>query len=143
MHLHSSCSEFNGKESWRFKKETEMAMEDAFRQRHQMMPYLYTMNNRAYKEGMPLVMPMYYDYSEVQASYHVKNQFMFGAQILVAPITSKRITGLKVAPVKVWLSEGIWHDIYTGMVYDGNRDTSFIYGKQACTHRVLFCICFV
>ena len=33
MRLHSSCSEFNGKEPWRFKKETEEAMEAALRQR--------------------------------------------------------------------------------------------------------------
>ena len=121
MRLHSSCSEFNGKEPWRFKKETEMVMGDALRQRHQMMPYLYTMNYRAYKESMPLIMPMYYDYPEIHDSYQVKNQFMFGTKLLVAPITSKRILGLNVAEVKVWLPEGIWHDIYTGMVYDGNR----------------------
>ena len=121
MRLHSSCSEFNGKEPWRFKKETEMVMGDALRQRHQMIPYLYTMNYRAYKDDMPLVVPMYYDYPEEMDSYQVKNQFMFGSELLVAPITSKRIAGLNVAEVKVWLPEGIWHDIYTGMVYDGNR----------------------
>ena len=121
MRLHSSCSEFNGKEPWRFKKETEMVMGDALRQRHQMMPYLYTMNYRAYKESMPLIMPMYYDYPEIHDSYQVKNQYMFGTKLLVAPITSKRIPGLNVAEVKVWLPGGIWHDIYTGMAYDGNR----------------------
>ena len=46
---------------------------------------------------------------------------MFGSELMVAPITSKRIPGLNVAEVKVWLPEGIWHDIYTGMIYDGNR----------------------
>lgn len=121
MRLHSSSSEFNGKEPWRFKKEAEKVMGDALRQRHQMMPYLYTMNYRAYKDSVPLVMPMYYDYPEETAAYQVKNQFMFGTQLLVAPVTGKRISGLNVAEVKVWLPEGIWHDIYTGMIYDGNR----------------------
>lgn len=121
MRLHSSYSEFNGKEPWRFKKETELVMGDALRQRHQMMPYLYTMNHRAYKDSQPLVMPMYYDYPEESGAYRVKNQFMFGTELLVVPITSKRIQGLNVAEVTVWLPEGIWHDIYTGTVYDGNR----------------------
>lgn len=121
LRLHSSSSEFNGKEPWRFKKEAEAAMGDALRQRHQMMPYLYTMNYRAYKEDTPLVMPMYYDYPEVQAAYRVKNQYMFGTELLVAPITSERISGLNVAEVKVWLPEGIWYDIYTGVMYDGDR----------------------
>ena len=41
--------------------------------------------------------------------------------LLVAPITAPRIAGINVAEVKVWLPEGIWHDIYTGMVNEGNR----------------------
>lgn len=121
MRLHSSSSEFNGKEPWRFKKEAELAMGDALRQRHQMMPYLYTMNHRAYKDGEPLVMPMYYDYPEEAPAYEMKNQFMFGTQLMVAPITSQRIAGLNVAEVKVWLPKGTWYDIYTGTMYDGNR----------------------
>ena len=44
MRLHSSCSEFNGKEPWRFKKESEAVMGEFLRLRHRLMPYLYTMN---------------------------------------------------------------------------------------------------
>ena len=51
MRLHSAYSEFNGKEPWRFKAETEVVMGEALRQRHRMIPYLYTMNYRAYKDG--------------------------------------------------------------------------------------------
>ena len=121
MRLHSSCSDFNGKEPWRFKKEAEAAMGDALRQRHQMIPYLYTMNYRSYKEALPLVTPMYYDYSEEPAAYMVKNQFMFGSELLVAPITSKRISGINRAKVTAWLPDGKWYDIYTGLMYDGGR----------------------
>ena len=121
MRLHSSCSEFNGKEPWRFKKEAELAMGDALRQRHQMVPYLYTMNYRAYKDGEPLIQPMYYDYPEEQSAYQVKNQFMFGSELLVSAITAPRIAGLNVAEVKVWLPKGTWYDIYTGVMYDGDR----------------------
>ena len=121
LRLHSSCSEFNGKEPWRFKKETEVVMGNALRERHQMMPYLYTMNYRAYKEGLPLVMPMYYEYPKEQEAYQMKNQFLFGSQLMAAPITSPRISGLNVAEVNVWLPEGVWYDIYTGTIYDGNR----------------------
>lgn len=121
MRLHSSCSEFNGKEPWRFKKETEVVMGEALRQRHKMLPYLYTMNYRNYQEGMPLIMPMYYEYPEKEEAYQVKNQYFFGSEMIVAPITTKRIEGLNVAKVTVWLPEGIWYDLDTGMVYDGDR----------------------
>ncbi len=121
MRLHSSCSEFNGKEPWRFKKETEVVMGEALRQRHKMLPYLYTMNYRNYQEGMPLIMPMYYEYPEKEEAYQVKNQYFFGSEMIVAPITTKRIEGLNVAKVTVWLPEGTWYDLDTGMVYDGDR----------------------
>ena len=39
-------------------------MEEALRERHRMMPYLYTMNYRSYQEDLPLVEPMYYEYPE-------------------------------------------------------------------------------
>lgn len=121
MRLHSSCSEFNSKEPWRYKKEVEVVMSEALRERHRMMPYLYTMNYRAYKQGLPLVCPMYYEYPEQKEAYEKKNQFLFGSELLVAPITSKRIPNINCAMVEVWLPEGTWYDIYTGMMYDGDR----------------------
>lgn len=121
MRLHSTCSEFHGKEPWRFKKETECVMGEALRERHRMIPYLYTMNHRSFQEDMPIVLPMYYEYPEEEDAYKVKNQFYFGTELIVAPITTPRITKLNMAKVSVWLPEGIWYDIHTGMMYEGNR----------------------
>ena len=121
MRLHSSCSEFNGKEPWRFKEETNKVMGEALRERHRMIPYLYTMNYRNYKEGLPLITPLYYEYPEHDEAYQRKNQFFFGSKIMVAPITSKRIERLNVAKVDVWFPKGLWYDLYTGMMYEGNR----------------------
>ncbi|MEE1086809.1 MAG: glycoside hydrolase family 31 protein [Schaedlerella sp.] len=121
MRLHSSNSEFNGKEPWRYKKESELVMGNVLRERHKMLPYLYTMNYRAYKDASPLVQPMYYDYPEEQSAYKVKNQFMFGSELMVASITSKRIPGMNVSEIKVWIPEGLWYDLHTGVMYDGNR----------------------
>ena len=121
MRLHSSSSEFNGKEPWRFKKEAEMAMGDALRLRHAMMPYLYTMNHRSYQEDLPLVLPMYYDYPEEAQAYLMKNQYFFGSEMMVAPITQPRVKDLNVAKVKVWFPDGLWYDMFTGMMYRGGR----------------------
>ena len=121
MRLHSSCSEFNGKEPWRYKKECEIIMSDMLRERHKMIPYLYTMNHKNYQENIPLVIPMYYEHPEDNEAYNFKNQYYFGSELLVAPITSPRIKNLNVSKVNVWLPKGIWYDIYTGMVYEGDR----------------------
>ena len=63
-------------------------MTDFLRLRHQLLPYLATMNLRAHAEGEPIVQPMYYDHPDEPAAYDVPNQFMFGSELLVAPITS-------------------------------------------------------
>lgn len=128
--LHSSSSEFNGKEPWRYCLETERVMGDMLRERHRMIPYLYTMNYRNYSENIPLMLPMYYEWPEVQEAYEVKNQYYFGSEMIVAPITSERIRGLNVAKVRVWLPEGLWYDIHTGMMYDGGRTTEMYRGLE-------------
>lgn len=89
--LHSSNSRFSGKEPWKFSMEAEHVMGNYLRLRHQMIPYLYTMNYRAWKEDEPLCQPMYHVDAEDFAAYQVPNQYMFGTELLVAPITTKRI----------------------------------------------------
>ncbi len=121
MRLHSSRSEFNGKEPWRFKKEAELAMKEALLQRHRLLPYLYSMNYRSYEENLPLCCPMYYEHPEEKGAYFQRNEYYFGSELIAAPITTPRLSGLNVAKVNAWLPEGRWYDINTGMIYDGGR----------------------
>lgn len=62
-------------------------MDDALRLRHRMIPYLHTMNWRASRTGLPLVEPMYWGSPDIDAAYHVPNEYMFGTELLAAPIT--------------------------------------------------------
>lgn len=121
MRLHSSSSVFNGKEPWRFKKETEAVMGDFLRLRHRLMPYLYTMNYRASRFAKPLVMPMYYMHPEAPEAYEAANQYYFGSEMIVAPVTSPRIARLNEAKVSVWIPEGTYIDFFSHVVYDGGR----------------------
>ena len=84
-----------------------------------------------YKEDIPLICPMYYDYPDERAAYQVSNQYLFGSELLIAPITSKRIRGLNAASVTAWLPEGIWYDIYTGMRYEGGRSMALYRGLDS------------
>ena len=118
--LHSGLNPFNTKEPWRFGARAREVMAEFLRLRHQLLPYLATMNVRAH-EGRPVVEPMYYSHPDEPAAYTVPNQFMFGTELLVAPITTPadRETGL--ARVKAWLPEGEWVDVFTGTTYRGGR----------------------
>ncbi len=119
--LHSTKGEFRRKEPWSFPMEIHEVMNEFLRLRHKMIPYLYTMNYRAYKEDKPLIEPMYYKYPREWNAYGAKNQYFFGEELMVAPITSPQIDKLNLGRVKVWLPEGIWIDFFTGILYEGGR----------------------
>ena len=121
--LHSSNSAFSGKEPWNFSMEVRSTMDDFLRLRHKLVPYLYTMNYRAWKEDTPIVVPMYYDYPETVfwGKNQAPNQYFFGRELMVTPVTTKCIPELKRAKTKVWLPEGTWFDFFNGMIYEGGR----------------------
>ena len=118
--LHSSNSEFMGKEPWKKSHTVCSISEDLLRLRHKMIPYLYSANYRTHKYGEPICMPMYYRY-DCDEAYDVKNQYIFGGRLLVCPITSPMDKKLNLASVDVWLPEGRWTDIFNGRIYEGGR----------------------
>ncbi|MGM9988178.1 MAG: TIM-barrel domain-containing protein [Bacillaceae bacterium] len=121
MRLHSSCNIFNGKEPWRYSMECSEIMKEYLRLRHQLVPYLYTMNYQTHKELTPLVQPVYYQYPNEDRAYEMKNQYFFGSELMVCPITTKVNPKLHVASVKAWLPEGKWFDFFTGTMYSGGK----------------------
>ena len=121
MRLHSTSNEFMGKEPWKHEYTAERIAVDTLRERHALIPYLYAMNYRTHKDSLALCEPMYYAYPEHAEAYKVKNQYFFGSEMIVAPITSKLNPKTNLASVEVWLPEGRWTDIYTGAIYTGNK----------------------
>jgi len=119
--LHSTQNEYIVKEPWKFRRDVCETMKEFLRLRHRMAPYLYTMNYRAWKEDLPICQPLYYEYPGKGEAYIRKNQYLFGSELMVAPITTPGITQLNMAEVKVWLPEGLWFDFFTDMVYQGGR----------------------
>lgn len=118
--LHSNNSSFAGKEPWNFEEKTEGILKDWLRFRHKLFPYIYTMNYRNTMELEPMIQPMYYNYPKRSGAYEAKNQFFFGSELMVAPITrpNNRLTDL--SSVEVWFPEGDWFDFFTGLHYTSN-----------------------
>ena len=121
MRLHSSNSIFTGKEPWKFGEKAGKVMGDFLRLRHALIPYLYTMNERSYRENEPLIQPMYYQYSDNIEAYEVKNQYFFGSSLIVHPITTKMNETIQAGAVTTWLPKGMWYDIFSGLMYHGNK----------------------
>ena len=119
--LHSTDNPFNGKEPWKYNQIVETVMKNFLKLRHKLVPYLYTMNRRASRAGLPLVQPMYYLEPEREETYEVPNNYYFGTEMMVSPITDKLdpVTGL--AGAKTWIPQGIWYDFFNGRAYKGGR----------------------
>lgn len=120
LRLHSSNNAFIRKEPWLFPADHRAAMGEALRFRHRLVPYLHTMNHRA-AAGTPLVRPMYHLEPRRPEAFTVPNQYAFGSELLVAPITSPRAPASRHGAARAWLPPGTWTDIVTGTVYRGDR----------------------
>ncbi|MCH8626353.1 glycoside hydrolase family 31 protein [Arsenicicoccus piscis] len=122
--LHSTSNPFNSKEPWRFGPAAERAQVAALRLRHRLLPYLYTMAERASAQGHPLVEPLYHEHPWAEEAYRRPNEFAFGEAILVAPVTTPIDPRSIVARTDAWLPDGTWFDLQTGWRYDGGRELS-------------------
>ena len=122
--LHCSNHPLLGKEPWNYDERAEKTIKNFLRLRHELVPYIYTMNYRAHNEGKPLVVPMYYEYPEIEKLYTRKyrNEYFFGNQMMVSPITSKINPTVGMASVDTYIPDGMWFDFFTGRRYIGNRE---------------------
>lgn len=121
MRLHSTNWDILGKEPWNFSWEAETLSTEFLRLRHKLIPYIYSMNYRSYNEGRALCEPMYYSYPENEDSFKIKNEYMFGSELLVCPVTTKTDKNTKTASTEMWLPEGRWTNIFDGKIYRGGQ----------------------
>lgn len=118
LRLHSSNSPFSGKEPWKFPAPYGEIQAAHLRLRHRMLPYLHAMNYRAHHEGRALVEPVYFEEHSV-AAYEHRDQYFFGSELLVAPITRPATKDVGRAGTEVFLPSGTWIDLFTETVYTG------------------------
>ena len=121
MRLHSTAIELLGKEPWKYRSDIYSYAKDWLNLRHGLIPYIFTMDYRNHKDGIALCEPMYYSYPNEDNAYNVPNQYMFGSELMVCPITSKQDRKTNFGEVTAWLPKGRWTDIFTGQSYNGDK----------------------
>ena len=114
--LHSSNNRFAGKEPWNLNDLCKGISEDWLRLRYRLFPYIYTMNYCVHKDLEPLIRPLYYTYPDCDEAYSFKNQYWFGSELLVAPITSGTGSSTMMSSVDIWFPKGKWIDFFTGLI---------------------------
>ncbi len=121
LRLHSTSSDLLGKEPWKYRGDVAAAAKKWLRFRHRLIPYLFTMDHRVHAEGGALCEPLYYAYPEREEAYAVKNEYFFGSELLLCPITQPQHASLGLGSARAWLPPGEWTDIFTGRRYRGDR----------------------
>lgn len=78
------------------------------------------MNYRAAEMGEPLVQPLYYDYP-CSYAFDFKNEFKFGTEMIVSPITKPHDNKTTMGSVETFIPEGVWYDFFHHRRYKGGK----------------------
>ena len=116
--LHSSENPFMSREPWKYDLVSEKVLTRFLRLRHELIPYIYTLNYKCYSDNVTLITPLYYHCTN---NFGFKNEYFFGDSMIVAPITTKVDTITNMGHVSVYLPQGDWFDYFTSHKYIGNR----------------------
>ena len=103
-------------EIWSFGEENYKILKGLVELRERLRPYICHYMDLASETGAPIMRPMFFDYYEDEVCYTLEDQYMFGEDILFAPISAQGQTGREV-----YLPEGSWIDVNTKEVYEGKK----------------------
>ena len=84
--------------------------------REKMRPYVRSLMKAAHEKGTPVIRPLFYDYPADKKCWDIGDEYMFGPDVLVAPILYE-----DVRERQVYLPEGKWRNINDGTEFDGGR----------------------
>ena len=111
----AACVSGAPNEIWSYGKDVEKILERYIRIRENMRPYVRDLMRQAHEKGTPVMRPLFYDYPEDAASWDIEDEYMFGPDILVAPVTESR-----QSEREVYLPKGsTWTNAWTGETIEG------------------------
>lgn len=119
LRLHSTSNDLLGKEPWKYRQDVCENAKEWLRFRHRLIPYLFTADYICHKNGTALCEPMYYSYPECNDAFNVPNEYRFGDELIVCPITSKLSLKTNMGSVKAYIPKGTFTDIFTLQKYHG------------------------
>ena len=110
-------------EVWSFGEENTPILSELVKLRYRLIPYISKQMDYASDAGIPVMRPMFMNYPKDPVCYETGDQYMFGDDILVAPISVKGMTSRKV-----YLPEGKW--IAVNRCYVNRDELKVIDGGQ-------------
>lgn len=124
LRTHTTKNPDSERRIWAYPEPYSDIMRDDFHLRYALIPYIYTEARRTYDTGVAFLRPLYYDWPEAEQSYSAKNEYMFGGNMIVAPVTVPIDTATGLASEPVWLPEGDWIEWNTGRRFTGPAEVA-------------------
>jgi alpha-D-xyloside xylohydrolase len=104
-------------EPWEYSKEFLVDFRNADNLRYQLMPYIFGQAKHSSENGLPMLRAMFVEFPNDPGSWLIDDQYLFGADILVAPLFEN------VTERNVYLPKGKWIDYQTNKIYEGGWHT--------------------
>ncbi|GAA2655736.1 glycoside hydrolase family 31 protein [Streptomyces vastus] len=102
-------------EVWSYGEKAAAIMEKYLRLRERLKPYVLDVMRAAHEEGLPVMRPLFLEFPEDQATWSVDDAYLFGPDLLVAPVLTAGATARTA-----YLPAGArWMDAWTGETYEG------------------------
>lgn len=104
-------------EVWSFGDKNLKTLSDYLFLRERLRPYIRKLMQEAHEKGSPVMRTMFYEFPKDNTCWDLKDQYMFGPDILVAPVMSEGVRSRNV-----YLPGGVtWVNAYTGQEYTGGQ----------------------
>ena len=104
-------------EPWLISESFTKAFRQCAEMKYKLMPYVYAQAKDCSERGLPMVRALLVEFPEDKGAWLVEDEYMFGSQMLVAPLMESGTER------DVYLPRGKWIDYQTGKVYDGGWQT--------------------
>ena len=104
-------------EVWSFGDEAYAIMRTYLELRERLRPYVMSLMRAAHEDGIPPMRPLFLEYPRDPSSFLVEDEYLFGPDLLVAPILDAGGRSRRV-----YLPDGpAWTDAWTGITHQGGQ----------------------
>lgn len=104
-------------EIWSYGKRVERILTKYIQIRNSMKPYTKQLFEQAHKYGDPIIRTLFYEFPDDESCWNISDEYMYGGDMLVAPITEQFSTKRTV-----YLPKGArWQSAINGETYEGGQ----------------------
>ncbi|HEY1768105.1 MAG TPA: TIM-barrel domain-containing protein [Terracidiphilus sp.] len=119
LRTHTTKNPDSERRIWAYPEPYSAILRSAFQLRYALQPYIYTEARRTYDTGVAFFRPLYYDWPNEIPAYDAKGEYLFGDEMLAAPVVAPEDKVTRLASEKIWLPDGKWIEWPTGKRLDG------------------------